>query len=70
MNLTHLLKKDTKIMFHISDDLKGTGSIVGIALTDLSVIGTTYIIKPDESIECEQYPYEYFICPENRITVL
>ncbi len=44
--------------------IKGTGKIVGVALNEQPLIGATYIIEPDQSVESSSYPYTHFVCVE------
>jgi hypothetical protein len=53
------LKQGTKIEFDVQS-LTGTGKIVGIATVAMPLIGTLYIIEPDEPINSEAYDYSHF----------
>jgi len=63
------LLMNTKVSYRIAD-LRGTGKIVGKALSDQPIVGITYIIEPDYSIYCETYPYSHFIANESQLEVI
>ncbi len=44
--------------------IKGTGKVVGVALSEQPIIGATFIIEPDEPITNSTYPYTHFVCTE------
>lgn len=58
-----------RVEFNIGD-LKGTGTVVGKALTDQPIIGGTYIIEPDNPISNEVYNYTHFVAPEINLTLI
>jgi len=64
------LKQGQRIEFHITDDLNGTGIIVGIATLDFPIIGATYIIQPDNSIRSETYDYTHFVAFESQFKLI
>lgn len=59
------LKQGTRIEFEIAD-LKGEGTIVGLATTGHPIIGKTYIIEPDVPINNEVYDYTHFVAWESQ----
>jgi hypothetical protein len=60
------LTQGQKVSFDIQS-LKGTGKVVGIAITGQPIIGIGYIIEPDISIESESYPYTHFVAFEMNL---
>jgi hypothetical protein len=63
------LKQDQKVSFDVAD-IKGTGKIVGKALTEQPIIGITYIIEPDEPIRNEVYDYTHFVLNETQFKLI
>jgi len=63
------LKQDQRVEFNIRE-FKGTGKIVGKALTDQPIIGGTYIIEPDNSIRNKVYDYTHFVAQEIQLTLI
>lgn len=49
--------------------IKGTGKVVGVALSEQPIIGATFIIEPDEPITNSTYPYTHFVCTELHLKV-
>ena len=64
-----MLKQNQRVVFEIGD-LRGVGRIVGKAVTEMPIIGASYIIEPDESILSTTYPYSHFTAFENQLVVL
>jgi hypothetical protein len=64
INYLPKLQQGQKIEFKITDNLCGTGKIIGIATSGQPVIGITYIIEPDIDISNTEYPYTHFACSE------
>ena len=63
------LKQGQRVSFKVGD-LSGTGKVVGKAMSDQPIIGGTYIIKPDESIYSETYPFSHFVVPQAFLTII
>jgi hypothetical protein len=55
--------QDQRVAFN-NGVIKGTGKVVGVALSEQPIIGTTFIIEPDEPISNSTYPYTHFVCAE------
>lgn len=55
---------------HDVDGLKGTGKIVGIAITGVPILGKSYIVEPDISISNDEYPYSHFVVFESFIKTI
>lgn len=56
------LKQGTRVEFQLDGaDLRGTGTIVGKATNGQPILGSCYIIEPDESIKSEVYDYSHFV---------
>lgn len=64
------LKCGTKVKFFPTNEIKGTGKIVGIATNSEVIIGANYIIEPDDNIMNSIYPYSHFVCPEILFEVI
>jgi len=48
---------------------KGYGQVLGVASTEMAVIGCLYILQDmSHTIECELYPFDCFACQECHIT--
>lgn len=56
------LKQGTRVEYDVQT-LKGKGTIVGMSVNELPIIGATYIIEPDEPIQNEVYDYTHFAVP-------
>jgi hypothetical protein len=63
------LTQGTRIGFNLDGKTRGTGMIVGVALSTLPVIGYTYIVEPDIPITNETYPYSHFVANETQIEI-
>lgn len=63
------LKQGQKVIYHIGD-LSGTAKIVGKAVVDLPVIGTTYILEPYRNIRSEVYNYSHLVANETQFDVI
>jgi len=60
-------KYGTQVNYKVGD-ISGKGTIVGKALTELFVIGCTYIIE-DKNIMSDTYPYTHFVLNETQFEV-
>lgn len=63
------LKQGQRVNFKLTG-LEGTGTIVGMSMTEQPVIGGTYIIEPDFPINNEEYDYSHFTLPQVYITLI
>ena len=63
------LKQGQRVEFRIGD-LIGTGKVVGKSLTNLPIIGASYIIEPETSIRNEVYDYTHFVAPEINLELI
>jgi hypothetical protein len=58
----------TKVEFILTNDLSGTGKIVGIATNGDIIIGKSYIIELDKALpNCN---YTCIVCPELNFDVI
>lgn len=64
-----ILKQGTRIEFDIQS-FKGKGTIVGVATNSHPIIGTSYIIEPDEKLESEIYDYTHFVAWEFQFKII
>lgn len=64
------LKQGTRVEFDIDGNIKGKGTIVGVATNGAPVIGKCYIIYPDEPICNEVYNYSHFVAWEFQFNVI
>lgn len=63
------LKQGTRIQFDVQN-IKGTGTIVGVASAGDALHGTLYIVQPDEKINNEVYDYTHIVVYEHAFTAL
>ena len=60
-------RQDERVMFD-NGVQKGAGKIMGVATTELPVLGCSYIIEPDDpvsaGIEVACYPFKCFVVAE------
>ena len=63
------LKQGTRVEYN-TQELKGIGTIVGIGMNALPIIGKMYIIQPDNPISNETYDYTHFVAWENQFKVI
>lgn len=63
------LKQGTRVEYDVQS-LKGKGYVVGLAMNEQPIIGSLYIIEPDELINNEVYNYTHFAAWGNQLKVL
>ena len=63
------IKQGQRVEFKIGE-LKGKGKVVGKSMNYLPIIGTTYIIEPDEPLSNESYDYSHFVANETQLNIL
>jgi len=63
------LKQGTKVKYDVQT-LKGTGTVVGVALIEQAITGSLYIIEPDIPISNDIYNYSHFCAWQNQLEVL
>lgn len=59
--MAHQFKNGDTVYFRVSD-ISGTGTIVGKAVSELPVLGSSYIVKLDKPIEIDGETQEYLSC--------
>lgn len=63
------LKQGQRVRFKI-DSLSGTGKVVGVATVEHPIIGSSYIIEPDEPINSVVYDYSHFVAWDIQLTLI
>lgn len=63
------LKQGTRVEFEVQN-IKGTGTIVGVATSGQPIIGKMYIIEPDEKLSNDVYDYTHFVSWECQFKVI
>jgi len=63
------LKQGTRIKY-TTETQNGTGIIVGVATTEIPLIGRIYMVEPDKPVVSEIYKYSHIPVCESKLEVL